>query len=498
MEASRGRRVLAVLIAMLAAACTWVWARSAAVVPPTPTAILRVDTEHPGPAFARGAVGLSVDANELGTGHLNADHPGLVRLMRLLGPSVLRIGGSSVDLSWWTSTGEPRPSWATNTATPGDLSALRGLLRATGWRVLLGVDLGHFEPARAGDEARVAQQVLGAGLLGVEIGNEPNDYANRKSKVVLRPPTYGASEYLREAEAYRQALEGAAPGIAVYGPALSGTRWLTQIGESARMFSEITQHYYPTGICPASPSSAAGPPSSVELLSPTARQQEDETLSALTQAGALAGRPTRIGETGTGACGGNSSASPVFASALWSLDWALRAADAGVAGLNFHGHLGDCGSATQSPICAPTAEAAKAGEVVPQPEFYGLLAASRLEGGRFAPTSVIAPDPLPNLTTWATVAPDGTIKIAIDNLATTGAAQPVAIPMPGYTAAEELLAAPSAEARSGIALAAAPVTADGRWRPMLTRSPRSGRALRVSVRPASALIVILRRGRLRS
>jgi hypothetical protein len=147
----RGRRVLAVFVIVSAAVCTWVWARSAASVPLAPTAVLRVDTSRPGDDFEVGAVGLSTEAEELSSGHLSADHPSLVRLMRLLGPAVLRIGGNSVDLSWWTSSGEPPPPWATNTVTPTDLRVLHGLLTATGWRVLLGVDLGHFEPARAAD-----------------------------------------------------------------------------------------------------------------------------------------------------------------------------------------------------------------------------------------------------------------------------------------------------------------------------------------------------------
>jgi hypothetical protein len=236
-------------------------------------------------------------------------------------------------------------------------------------------------------------------------------------------------------------------------------------------------------------------PTITELLSPADRQQEDETLNTLAQAGALAGRPTRIGETGTGACRGNSFASPVFASALWALDWALRAANSGVRGINFHGSLGLCGPYNQSPICAPSAEAAKVGDVTPRPEYYGLLAASRLEGGRFVSTSVIAPDPLPNLTTWATLAPDGTVGIAIDNLATSGLSQPVSIPMSGYTATEEPLAGPSVEARSDIALGGAPVTSIGEWQPKPATLSHSGRSFRVILRPASAVIVTLHRRR---
>ena len=329
--------------------------------------------------FELGAVGLSTEVRELTGGRLASDHMTLVRLMRLLGPSVLRVGGDSVDFSWWTSRGEPAPHWASSTVTPADLTNLHRLLQVTGWRVLLGVDLGHFEPARVSDEARFARRILRADLLGIEIGNEPNSY-NRQTKR-LRSTTYGVSEYVREAQAYRQALSVAVPGVAIYGPALSQIQWLSQISASANMFTEITQHYYPAVKCPSGPSDATvQKPTVAEILSPTMRHEEDETLNTLAEVGALAGRPTRIGETGDGPCGGNSSGSPTFASALWSLDWTLRAASSGVKGLSFHGHLSTCGYDNQSPICAPNFRAANAGDVAPQSEYYGVLAARLLRG----------------------------------------------------------------------------------------------------------------------
>ena len=501
MKGLRGRRLLVVL-AMLTAACAWAWTRSAANVPArsaasasrTPTAVLKVDTSKPGNDFEIGAVGLSTETNELMTGRLSANHYRLVRLMRLLGPSVLRIGGGSVDSSWWTSSSEPPPSWATNTVTPADLSILHGLLTATGWRVLLGVDFGHFEPTRAADEAHYARQILGGDLLGIEIGNEPDSYGNKGRKVRLRPSTYSVGEYLREVEAYNQALSTAVPGVAIYGPASSEIQWLTQMGVYAHIFTELTQHYYPTSACPGvSPS--APPPTAEGLLSPTVRQQENETLDVLAQASAITGRPTRIGETNSiSYCGEGTAGTPSLASALWALDWALRAGSTGVKGLNFHGSFGACANDAQSqdPVCAPSREAAKIGDVTAQLEYYGLLAASRLEGGRFVPTSLIAPNPLPNVTVWATLAPGGEVKIAIDNLATAGLPQPVSISMSGYTSTEELLAGPSAEDRSGISLGGAQVTHRGRWRPRFVRLSRANHSFRVVVRPASAVIVILR------
>jgi hypothetical protein len=405
--------------------------------------------------------------------------------MRLLGPAVLRIGGNSVDTSWWTSNGEPPPIWATGTVTPADLLVLHGLLAATGWRVLLGVNLGHFEPARAADEVHYARAILGGELMGVEIGNEPNAYGNRKDN--LRSPTYGVSEYFYEAEAYYKAISTTAPGTPVDGPAWTQqTPWLANIVAFAHTFVELTLHYYPVNNCPAStPSNAVFPPTTTELLSPAVRQQENEALAVFSHAGAVTGRPIRIGETGSGGCSGNAYASPVFASALWSLDWTLRAASSGIQGLNFHGHLGICGPYNQSPVC----------ELAAQPEYYGLLAARQLEGGRFVPTQVVAPatpETPPNLTTWATLTPDRTVKVVIDNFATESPAQLVSISVPDYTAVnEEALVASAAGARNKIALGAAPVNLEGRWRPKPVRLLGLRRPLRVVVQPASAVIVTL-------
>jgi hypothetical protein len=477
-------RVLMALAVISMMISTWTWARSDSAVPLVPT--LQIDTGRHGTVFDLGAIGLSAEAFELSSGHLAANHYRLVRLMRMLGPSVLRIGGNSVDQSWWTSSGEPRPTWATNTVTPADLAILSGLLTATGWRVLLGVDLGHFEPTRVADEASYAKRMLGAGLLGIEIGNEPDDFGRAQK---LRASTYSLSEYLQEAGAYREVLRDA--GVSVFGPALGRSEWLTQMGAAARMFSEITLHYYPTSTCTGLRPAAASRATATELLLPDVRQQEEETIQALVDVGSIAGRPTRIGETNTAACATSPSAGPVFSSALWSLDWALRAASHGVSGMNFHSDLNGCGSHSESPICAYNDEAAHAGDVTAQPEYYGLLAARQLEGGRFVPTRVIASEPLPNVTTWATLAPDGTVRIAIDNLATEGLPRQIAIPASGYTVSTEALIGPST-GRGTVSLGGVPVSGGGLWRPTPTpvRLHASG-TVRVMVPSESALVVAL-------
>jgi hypothetical protein len=480
------------LLLILGLLCPCVFARPSFASPRlAPSARLKLDIGHAERPFNPGSIGLSTEALELSAGHLTAGDTRLVRLMRMMGPSVLRIVGDAPDSSWWTSDDEPAPIWATSTTTPADLYTLRELLHATGWRVLLTLALGHFAPARAADEAHYAQSILGGALLGVEIGNEPDEYSNSVNR--LRPRTYNLGDYLSESEAYREALTVDAPGLALYGPDLSQTSWLTMIGTDAANYAEVTQHYYPTSICPLSSRGRALPDATAQgLLSIAVRQQESQVLEVLTRAGAIAGRPTRIGETNNVSCGGSISASPVFASALWAMDWVLRATSKGVTGLNFNADIGVCYRGSYSPICAPTQHPTEADLVVAQPEYYGLLAARQLEGGRFIPTGISAPTALPNLTTWATITNGGTIKIAIDNLAVAGFTQPISIPTAGYAATVQRLSAPSVAATGDITLAGVPITREGEWHPRFQGRPTSQRSLRVLVRPASAVIVTLR------
>ncbi len=364
--------------------------------------------------------------------------------------------------------------------------------------MILGVDLGHFDPTRAADEARVASNILGSHLLGFEVGNEPNDYGG--ALLSLRSKSYDASTYLAELAAYLAAMRATTAGVRLYGPDLGwigAQPWLTAISADQEMpFLVLTQHYYPTSYnLPPSVCKDTTLATAAELLSLEVRERENAVLQTIVRVGELRHREVRISETNdTASCNapGGPATSPVFASALWSLDWSLRAASAGVAGLNFHGYFGRCRPEGFAAMCEPGPAAAAHGQVEPRPEYYGLLAARQLEGGRFVPTRLTSPRPLPDLTIWATITPHGTVKIALDNLATAGSAQSVLIPLSGYTATEESLTGPSVAARNGVALGDAAVGSRGRWRPKLVIVPRSGHYLRVAASPASATIVTLR------
>jgi hypothetical protein len=445
-----------------------------------------------------GAVGLSVEADELATQDLSSTHESLVALMRLLGPAVLRLGGDSVDFSWWTSSNEPRPPWATSVVTPTDLMDLHQLLVATGWRVILGLDLGHFDPARAASEAYSAETILGSRLLGFEIGNEPDDYGHGPSQ--LRPSSYSASDFLNEVATYIAAMRSVVPVVRVFGPDLSSQAWLPAIAASkAVSFAAITQHFYPTSYNDAeSGCRETTIPSALDLLSSSVRERENSALQGIVNAGRIADRETRISETNsTGSCNtsGGPETSPVFASALWSLDWALRAASVGVSGLNFHGYFGICVPDGFNPICAPSLTAERQGRVIARPEYYGLLAARQLEGGDFIPLQTEGLKPQSNLTTYATLHPHGLITLAIDNA---DAAQSVLLVLPvrGYRRATyERLVGPSLRATHGVTLghASLSVTDTAIRLPKATSLVKIRDEFKLTLPSASAVVITLYR-----
>jgi hypothetical protein len=451
----------------------------------------------PGPTgreFAPGAVGLSVEADELATQDLNPNDKPLVALMRLLGPGTLRLGGNSLDYSWWTSGGEQPPTWAKSVVSPADLARLREFLAITGWRAILGVDFGHFDPANAADEARFAQSILGSRLLGFEIGNEPDAYGNESVK--LRPAGYDVADYIAQASLYRSAMSSAVPDIHLYGPDLSSSTWLATIASSKTMpFSVLTQHYYATSYSTASYRCKATPiPTAAELLSPEVREQESAELQTIVYAGDVAHRGTRISETNdTSSCDmyGGPETSPVFASALWSFDWTLRSASAGVGGINFHGYFGRCRQASFGPICAPGRIAEAQEQVTARPEFYGIFAARQLEDGHFIPLRIGREPKTDDFTAYATEHHGGEITLAIANFSIRHTAS-FALTVRGYRdATGESLTAPSLSSTQNVTFGRASFTLAGALNPTATALPKQNGAFHVVLSPTSAVVITL-------
>src|SRR5947199_3292385 len=133
---------------------------SAAAYAADPAAAVSVSVgSSTGTSLGDSVVGFSFEANVLTGTAPSAGN--LYQYMKTLGPGVMRFGGNFVDTTFWTSKGEKQPSWAVATLTPTDLARLAKLAQATGWKVILGVNLKHPDPARAADEAAHAKAALG-------------------------------------------------------------------------------------------------------------------------------------------------------------------------------------------------------------------------------------------------------------------------------------------------------------------------------------------------
>ncbi len=381
----------------------------------------------------------------------------LGRYMRALGPTgLLRIGGNSLDESFWTSRGERPPSWSEGTATPASLRALARALPSTGWRVILGVNLKHFAPQRAADEARQAVRILGPKLAAIEIGNEPDHY--------------GISEatYLRRFQRYAEVLHKAVPGLGVVGPdAASGDRkWLAAFArrqQRAHQITTITFHNYPESAC------GGHRPTIADLLSVSDERSEQAAADAAVVAGRLDHVPAIIDETNSAVCWGAPGMSNVYASALWSLDYTLLLAQAGLDEVNFQGRIAGC--TPYSPLCT----VGRGHRLVAQPDFYGLLASLQVRPGAFLKLTNTAGG---TLRAYAVQGGGGSLSVVLDNL---GGPIMVALHLPrrGYRSGSETTLRTSSgrglAATSGITLGGQQINSNGvlpppRYRTIALRS----------------------------
>src|SRR5438067_4333271 len=167
------RLAMAAAAVALAVAGGQVVASSAGAADTARTTIA-VDRAHPFGALPSDFVGLSYEMRELSalcttgdcTGNFDPHKGNLIALYQALGRSNVRIAGNQLDRdTLWVPAGQqvpnPLPSWVADVVTPADIARLNGVLRATGWKAEVGINLAHFDPALATDEAHALQSILG-------------------------------------------------------------------------------------------------------------------------------------------------------------------------------------------------------------------------------------------------------------------------------------------------------------------------------------------------
>ena len=189
---------------------------------------------------------------------------------------------------------------------------------------------------------------------------------------------WGFARYETEVDAYRRQIKAVTPGVILAGPDVSGSgggairQWLAP--DAARSLGLLTGHYYSLGCRDASP------PTIAELLSDQTRGAIQHSLQRYVAVSRAASVPFRVDEVNSVSCGGQAGVSNTFASALWAVDYLVRAMAVGVVGVNLHGHVEDCGG--YAPLCARTPARLFTDDLTVQPEWYALLFAEPLIGDR--------------------------------------------------------------------------------------------------------------------
>jgi len=385
----------------------------------------------------------------------DAINPVLLQLIRNVTPGqtpVLRIGGDSTDQTWWPVPGVLPPRGVNYGLTRGWIRTTAALAKALGAKLIVGINLMLNRPALAGVEARVLLNGLGSSVEALEPGNEPDLYGvlpwyltARQKEVFGRPRSYTISNFIQQFSNVVHAL----PPAPIAGPTFAGLSWLSTglapfLAAEPRL-SLVTFHRYPLRGCNTGPTSPSYPTVS-NLLSDFSQSGLAQGVAPYVTMAHADGVPFRLDELNSVACAGTHGVSDTFASALWMLDTLFEMANVGVDGVNIHTLPG----ARYAPFSFTDTGGTWQADV--QPEYYGMLLFAQVAppGSRLLPVSGVPDGPLK---VWATLAPDGAVRVILINEDPSNP-QSVLLSPPGggSSATVEQLTAPGAGATSGVTL----------------------------------------------
>lgn len=468
--------------------CALSLASAFAVEPALTPATVSIHADQTGAAIPADFVGLSTEKKILTRDCFSPKNTTLVNLCRTLGPGILRIGANGVDSTFFQRGAapalesmkdnkyviEPRTLW------PATVDAFFEFVRATGWKVIYGVNMGANDPAMAADESDYALKVGGKEILAIEIGNEPNLYPQGPNRPGIRPGKWGYPQYKAEFEANMEAIHRTNPQAPITGPALTkSTNWMPLfMADFKDKIILATSHVYPLSAKEEDPQAPRF--TSVEKL--LSAKYDEDWLPKLENAKA-AGVPYRIGECNTASSGGKRGVSNAFASALWSIDFMFDVARRGGTGVNLHG------SFTPNNYSSIVYDR-QTESYGPAPLYYGLLFFSRAAQGRMVASECKSSA---NVVAHAVKGADGKLRVALVNK---DLAQGVNVRIEGLAKLRRgevlRLRAPDAGATSGVTFAGAAVSNEGTWSPKETEATAvtSGVAT-VTVSAASAALVVL-------
>jgi hypothetical protein len=369
----------------------------------------------------------------------------LVQLYRNLSPrGLIRIGGNVSDHTRYVPDGAPaaRTEREVTIINQANLANLGEFARATGWKVMWGLNLGSGSKEEAVEEAVAVDAALASNLHSLQIGNEVE---------ALRRFARNYEAYHAAYVDYKSAIRAVLPNAPFSGPdSIGNLSWITNFAATeARDMKLLTVHYYRGG--------ARDPKSTLERL-----LQHDEgwenRLGKLRQICRDNGIAFRINEVNSFSGGGKPGVSDTLGSALWCLDYMFLLASYGCDGVNMETDINQLGFVSHYSPIVHDAD----GHCAARPEYYGMLAFAMAGNGCLVKLTLEKTDL--NLSAYATKDGKGFLWITVVNKDFLRDARVEAALPEGYSmAAAFRLSAPSMESKDHVTLAGAEVSADGKW-----------------------------------
>lgn len=395
------------------------WGQAAPGGATPPLATVTVTTIRLGRAIPRDFIGFSLEVSTAGQGigafagagapraagtveqaiyalgRPGAPNEGYFRLMRALGAGILRLGGNSQDNSCWDRERAPHPEACDAELNAADVRLFSDAARASGWRLIVGLNLKQNSPSWALREVAegIAREIAPEQLFGLEFGNEPDLFA----RTPYRPRTYAPEANVEDFLAYLHALRAdpAAPRYALVGPgtccgwrnARDLAAFIDGVGRGNLRW--VAVHNYSATTCGGETVSIA------RLLSPELMDRFDREARPLAAVAHARGLPIAMTETNSASCGGMPGVSNAFAAALWGLDYAFTLAEGGFVNVGFHTSYRPGGGSSYNPIDTYGTQDASGRwhyRNVVEPLYYTLYLFSRnASGGRVLPVAVESP-----------------------------------------------------------------------------------------------------------
>ena len=402
----------------------------------------------------KGFAGFSYEKDRIGAGLFDATDTDLVKLFRRLGPSVLRLGGNLGDQVNWNGAGK---GGSDQEVAPADVARLAGFAKATGWRVIYGINLKTNTAANAAAEAEYAAKALGGNLIAFEIGNEPNVYTTETA-------------YEASFDAYVAAIRAKVPAAVFDGPGeADSTAWASTFAahEKDNGLRLLSTHLYIGSNTNASIPAMLASNTSGRLPNNEAAMQKATTANGLPK--------WRVTESNSYFHGGAKGVSDVQAAALWSLDYMHGIAANHGDGVNFHSGTSSQFPLTYSPIVFDGLKPAGV-----QGVYYGQLLWTLAGTGDLHTATVTGAS---NVTAWGIGG-----NVVVNNTGSAAVHVTVKLATTVHRAEEYLLTAPSLDS-TAITLAGATVGKNGQFAPKPKHPVVHGGVVTIDVPAGSAALL---------